>query len=42
MPLSSIARVLERPAELQVNKLNQFPATTVSFNVAKGVSLARP
>ena len=29
----------ERPAELQVNKLNQFPATTVSFNVAKGVSL---
>jgi len=39
VPLSSIARVLERPAELQVNKLNQFPATTVSFNVAKGVSL---
>ncbi|HOB00966.1 MAG TPA: MdtB/MuxB family multidrug efflux RND transporter permease subunit [Casimicrobium huifangae] len=39
VPLSSIARVAERPAELQVNKLNQFPATTVSFNVAKGVSL---
>ena len=39
VPLSSIARVVERPAELQVNKLNQFPATTVSFNVAKGVSL---
>ncbi len=39
VPLSSLARVIERPAELQVNKLNQFPATTVSFNVTKGVSL---
>ncbi len=39
VPLASIARVIERPAELQINKLNQFPATTVSFNVSKGVSL---
>jgi len=39
VPLASIARVVERPAELQVNKLNQFPATTVSFNVTRGVSL---
>ena len=39
VPLASIARVIERPAELQINKLNQFPATTVSFNVAKNVSL---
>ncbi len=39
VPLASIARVTERPAELQINKLNQFPATTVSFNLAKNVSL---
>ncbi len=39
VPLASIALLIERPAELQINKLNQFPATTVSFNVTKGVSL---
>ena len=39
VPLASVARIIERPAELQINKLNQFPATTVSFNLVRGVSL---
>jgi len=37
--LSAVARVIERPAELVINHLNQFPAVTVSFNPATGVSL---
>ncbi len=39
VPLSSIARVIEAPAPLAVNHIGQFPATTVSFNLAPGVSL---
>ncbi len=39
VPLSSIARVVERPAQLAVNHIGQFPAATVSFNLARGVSL---
>ena len=38
-PLSSFARFQERSAPLQVSHLKQFPATTVSFNLAPGVSL---
>jgi multidrug efflux pump len=37
--LSTIARVLERPTPLVINHLGQFPATTISFNLAPGSSL---
>ncbi|MFL9923381.1 MdtB/MuxB family multidrug efflux RND transporter permease subunit [Herbaspirillum lusitanum] len=39
IPLSSIATVTERTAPLVVNHVGQFPATTVSFNLAQGASL---
>ncbi len=39
VPLSSIARVEERSAPLAINHLGQFPAATVSFNLAPGASL---
>ena len=39
VPLSSIAKFTERPAPLLVSHLGQFPATTVSFNLAPGASL---
>ncbi|MRT30751.1 MdtB/MuxB family multidrug efflux RND transporter permease subunit [Herbaspirillum sp. CAH-3] len=39
VPLSSIATVTERTAPLVVNHIGQFPAATVSFNLAKGASL---
>lgn len=38
-PLSSVAKIRIAPAPLVVNHLGQFPASTVSFNLAKGVSL---
>ncbi|HVS26412.1 MAG TPA: MdtB/MuxB family multidrug efflux RND transporter permease subunit [Burkholderiales bacterium] len=37
--LSTIARVSEHPASLVVNHLGQFPAATISFNLARGASL---
>ena len=39
VPLSTLARIVERPAALVVNHLGQFPAATVSFNLATGASL---
>jgi multidrug efflux pump len=39
VPLASLARIEERPASLLVNHIGQFPAVTVSFNLAPGVSL---
>ncbi len=39
VPLSSIAHVEQRPGVLAINHLGQFPATTVSFNLAPGASL---
>jgi len=39
VPLSSIAKVTERNTPLVLNHLAQFPATTVSFDVAAGASL---
>ena len=39
VPLSSIAKFIEQPAPLLVTHLGQFPATTVSFNLAPGASL---
>jgi multidrug efflux pump len=37
--LSSIARIVEKPAPLAINHLGQFPAATISFNLAPGASL---
>jgi multidrug efflux pump len=37
--LSTIARVTERTAPLSINHLGQFPAATISFNLAPGASL---
>jgi multidrug efflux pump len=39
VPLSAIAKVTEVSAPLLVNHLGQFPAATVSFNLAPGSSL---
>jgi multidrug efflux pump len=39
VPLASIARVSERAAPLAINHVAQFPAATVSFNLAPGASL---
>jgi multidrug efflux pump len=39
VPLSAIATITERRAPLQVNHLAQFPAATISFNLAPGASL---
>jgi multidrug efflux pump len=39
LPLSSVARVSERAAPLAVHHLAQFPAATLSFNLAPGVAL---
>ncbi|MFG1425623.1 MdtB/MuxB family multidrug efflux RND transporter permease subunit [Roseixanthobacter glucoisosaccharinicivorans] len=39
VPLSAIATITERPAPLQISHLSQFPAVTVSFNLAPGVAL---
>jgi multidrug efflux pump len=41
VPLESIARVSERTAPLVINHLGQFPAATVSFNLAPGASLGQ-
>ena len=40
VPLASIARLSERRTVLSVNRLNQFPMVTVSFNLTPGESLA--
>jgi multidrug efflux pump len=39
VPLTAIATVHEEASPLQINHLAQFPAATVSFNLAPGVSL---
>lgn len=38
-PLSSFATVVEEPAPLQVTRVGQYPAATVGFDLAPGVSL---
>jgi multidrug efflux pump len=38
-PLSSFAQVVEQPAPLQVMRVGQYPAATVGFDTAPGVSL---
>jgi multidrug efflux pump len=39
IPLSSIARFSERSMPLSINHIGQFPAATLSFNLAPGASL---
>ncbi len=39
VPLASVARVSERPATLLINHIGQFPAVTISFNLARDASL---
>jgi multidrug efflux pump len=40
-PLSAVARIVERQAPLQVTHVAQYPATTIGFDTAPGVSLGR-
>jgi multidrug efflux pump len=39
IPLSAIARIVERPSPLQVTHVAQYPATTVNFDLAPGEAL---
>jgi multidrug efflux pump len=39
VPLSAIVKVVQRASPLKISHLGQFPATTVSFNLAPGASL---
>jgi multidrug efflux pump len=39
VPLSSITTLTEQPTPLVVSHVGQFPATTISFNLAPGVAL---
>ncbi|MGA8146212.1 MAG: MdtB/MuxB family multidrug efflux RND transporter permease subunit [Gallionellaceae bacterium] len=41
VPLSSIAHVTEKTTQLAINHIGQFPASTVSFNLAPGASLGQ-
>jgi multidrug efflux pump len=41
VPLSVVAHVERRTAPLLISRLSQFPAATISFNVAPGASLQR-
>ena len=38
-PLAAIASITERPAPLQITHVAQYPATTLGFDTANGVSL---
>lgn len=40
VPLASIATISERRTVLAINRLDQFPMVTVSFNLAPGASLS--
>nr|WP_041377250.1 efflux RND transporter permease subunit [Polaromonas naphthalenivorans] len=40
-PLSSIASITEQPAPLQITHVAQYPATTLGFDTAPGVSLGK-
>ena len=39
VPLSSLARIEQRATRLLINHIGQFPAATLSFNLAPGVAL---
>ncbi|NYT45152.1 multidrug efflux RND transporter permease subunit [Alcaligenaceae bacterium] len=40
VPISSLARIEETSSLLSIERLGQFPATTISFNLAPGVALS--
>jgi multidrug efflux pump len=40
VPLSSLARIEETSSLLSIERLGQFPATTISFNLAPGTALS--
>ncbi len=40
VPLSSLARIEETSSLLSIERLGQFPATTISFNLAPGMALS--
>ncbi|PLC48811.1 multidrug transporter subunit MdtB [Pollutimonas subterranea] len=40
VPISSLAQISQRDALLSIERLGQFPATTISFNLAPGVALS--
>ena len=39
VPLSTFTRITEHPAALSIGHQGQFPSTTISFNLAPGVSI---
>jgi multidrug efflux pump len=39
VPLSAVVRLTQRSAPMQIGHLGQFPAATISFNLAPGASL---
>jgi len=39
VPLTAIARISERASPLSINHIGQFPAATISFNLARNASL---
>ncbi|HEY3145066.1 MAG TPA: efflux RND transporter permease subunit, partial [Dongiaceae bacterium] len=41
VPLSAVTQVHEEAAPLQINHLGQFPAVTISFNLAPGIALGQ-
>ncbi|MBV6306419.1 multidrug efflux RND transporter permease subunit [Candidimonas humi] len=40
VPLTSLARLVQSNTHLSIERLGQFPAVTVSFNLARGVALS--
>ncbi|MCE3604431.1 efflux RND transporter permease subunit [Massilia sp. P8910] len=40
-PLSAVANITEQPAPLQITHVAQYPATTIGFDTAPGVSLGQ-
>ena len=40
-PLSSLASITERPAPLQITRVAQYPATSLGFDTAPGMSLGK-
>lgn len=41
VPLTNLVRMQSRPASLTINHIGQFPAATLSFNLAHGVSIGQ-
>ena len=39
VPLNTVTRLVEKPVTLSMNHIGQFPAATISFNLARGFAL---